>query len=107
MFAPALVLGATDEMDVMKDEIFGPILPILPYRQLEDAVAYINARPRPLALYFFGPEGPGRELVRPPRRPAASPSTTPFCIRRRRTFPLAASVKAAWAPITPMKTSRP
>jgi len=63
MLLPALVLDATDEMDVMKDEIFGPILPIVPYRQLEDAVAYINARPRPLALYFFGPEGPGRQLV--------------------------------------------
>jgi acyl-CoA reductase-like NAD-dependent aldehyde dehydrogenase len=32
----------------MKDEIFGPILPIVPYRKLEDAVAYVNARPRPL-----------------------------------------------------------
>lgn len=63
MFLPALVVGATDEMSVMQDEIFGPILPVLPYRTLEDAVAYVNARPRPLALYFFGPGGPGRKLV--------------------------------------------
>ncbi len=61
--APAVVLDVSEEMTVMKDEIFGPILPIVPYHTLEDAVAYINARPRPLALYFFGPEGPGRRLV--------------------------------------------
>lgn len=61
--APAVVLDVSEEMTVMKDEIFGPILPIVPYRALEDAVAYVNARPRPLALYFFGPDGPGRRLV--------------------------------------------
>lgn len=61
--APAVVLDVTEEMSVMKDEIFGPILPVVPYRELEDAVAYVNARPRPLALYFFGPDGPGRKLV--------------------------------------------
>lgn len=60
---PTLVLDATDEMEVMKEEIFGPILPIVPYRSLAQAVAYVNARPRPLALYFFGPNGPGRRLV--------------------------------------------
>jgi coniferyl-aldehyde dehydrogenase len=60
---PAVVLDVTDEMTVMKDEIFGPILPIVPDRELEDAVAYVNARPRPLALYFFGSVGPGRKLV--------------------------------------------
>jgi len=60
---PTLVLDVTDEMGVMKEEIFGPILPVVPYRSLEEAVAYVNARPRPLALYFFGPDGPGRRLV--------------------------------------------
>jgi coniferyl-aldehyde dehydrogenase len=47
----------------MHQEIFGPILPIVPYRELDDAIAYVNARPRPLALYVFGPEGPGRQRV--------------------------------------------
>jgi coniferyl-aldehyde dehydrogenase len=60
---PVVVLDATDEMKVMKAEIFGPILPVIPYREVKDAVAYINARPRPLALYYFGPKGPGRDLV--------------------------------------------
>ena len=63
LFLPALVLGATDEMKVLQEEIFGPILPVLPYKTLEDAVAYVNARPRPLALYYFGPNGPGRRFV--------------------------------------------
>jgi coniferyl-aldehyde dehydrogenase len=51
--APHLVLGASDSMRVMKDEIFGPILPLLPYRTLEEAIAFVNARARPLALYVF------------------------------------------------------
>ena len=41
-------------MQVMQDEIFGPLLPIVPYRTLEQALAYVNDRPRPLALYYFG-----------------------------------------------------
>ncbi|UTW56510.1 coniferyl aldehyde dehydrogenase [Kordiimonas sp. SCSIO 12610] len=48
-----LVLGATEDMLVMREEIFGPILPVLPYDKLEDAIAYVNDRPRPLALYYF------------------------------------------------------
>lgn len=51
---PTLLLDVTDDMLVMQDEIFGPLLPIVPYRQIDDAIAYINARPRPLALYYFG-----------------------------------------------------
>jgi coniferyl-aldehyde dehydrogenase len=40
-------------MRVMQEEIFGPILPLVPYDTLDDAIAYVNARPRPLALYYF------------------------------------------------------
>ena len=49
-----LLLEVNDEMQVMQEEIFGPLLPIVPYRNLEQALAYINDRPRPLALYYFG-----------------------------------------------------
>lgn len=49
-----LALNTTPEMTVMQDEIFGPILPIVGYRSLDQALDYINRRPRPLALYFFG-----------------------------------------------------
>lgn len=50
---PTLVLGATDAMRVMQEEIFGPVLPILTYRDLDEALAYINEHDRPLALYLF------------------------------------------------------
>ncbi len=52
--APTLVLNPTDDMDIMKDEIFGPLLPIKTYDNIDDAVEYVNDRPRPLGLYYFG-----------------------------------------------------
>lgn len=57
---PTVVVGATDDMAIMQEEIFGPILPVLPYRDIDEAVAYVNARPRPLALYYFGSNGEDR-----------------------------------------------
>ncbi len=50
---PTLLVGAPDTCRVMREEIFGPILPVVPYASFEDALAYVNARPRPLALYCF------------------------------------------------------
>ncbi|SIO03195.1 coniferyl aldehyde dehydrogenase [Vannielia litorea] len=61
--APAMLLDVTDDMHVMQEEIFGPLLPVVPYDSLEEAIAYINARPRPLALYHFGPDDEAREAV--------------------------------------------
>ncbi|MFO0723413.1 MAG: coniferyl aldehyde dehydrogenase [Myxococcota bacterium] len=55
--APTLVLGATEAMTVMQDEIFGPILPVLTYQNLAEAIDYINDHPRPLALYYLGYDG--------------------------------------------------
>ena len=52
--ALTLILNPTADMRVMQDEIFGPILPIIGYQTLDDALAFINDRPRPLALYYFG-----------------------------------------------------
>ena len=40
-------------MSVMREEIFGPVLPVVTYRSLDEAIEYVNARPRPLALYYF------------------------------------------------------
>jgi coniferyl-aldehyde dehydrogenase len=51
---PMLIIDATPESTVLKEEIFGPILPVVAYRDIDDAIAYVNARPRPLALYLFG-----------------------------------------------------
>jgi len=53
LFAPHLVLEPGDDAKVMQDEIFGPILPIRSIRSLDEAIAYVNAHDRPLALYPF------------------------------------------------------
>jgi coniferyl-aldehyde dehydrogenase len=52
-----VVTNLSDDMSVMQEEIFGPILPIVPYDGLDAAIAYVNARPRPLALYYFDRNG--------------------------------------------------
>jgi coniferyl-aldehyde dehydrogenase len=51
--APTLVLDPTDEMACMQEEIFGPVLPVLTYTKLDEALDYVNSHPRPLALYYF------------------------------------------------------
>jgi coniferyl-aldehyde dehydrogenase len=51
---PTLVLGATPGMRVLREEIFGPILPVLPYDDIDAVLANVNAADRPLALYWFG-----------------------------------------------------
>lgn len=53
---PLVLLGCDDGMRVMQEEIFGPLLPLVPYQDLDAAIAYVNARPRPLALYYFDNE---------------------------------------------------
>lgn len=60
---PTLVLEPTDEMTLMKEEIFGPIMPVKAYKRIEDAIGYVNRRPRPLALYYFGTDKTERDLV--------------------------------------------
>ena len=60
---PHLVLNPTDEMTVMQDEIFGPILPVKTYTDPEQAVAYVNANERPLGLYYFGEDRAEKEMV--------------------------------------------
>lgn len=50
---PVILTEVSDAMTVMNQEIFGPILPLVPYSGLQSAIDYINARPRPLALYIM------------------------------------------------------
>lgn len=52
--APTLMDNILPEATIMKDEIFGPILPILTYENIEDAVLTIRNNPNPLSLYYFG-----------------------------------------------------
>jgi coniferyl-aldehyde dehydrogenase len=51
---PTLVLDATDDMKIMQDEIFGPVMPVKTVQSVDEAIGYVNAKPRPLGLYYFG-----------------------------------------------------
>jgi coniferyl-aldehyde dehydrogenase len=62
-FPPTILLGVTPDMAVMQEEIFGPLLPILGYRDAAEPVAYINKHDRPLALYWFGKDDAARDEV--------------------------------------------
>jgi coniferyl-aldehyde dehydrogenase len=62
-FPPTILLGVTPDMTIMQEEIFGPLLPILGYRDAAEPVAYINSRDRPLALYWFGKDDAARDEV--------------------------------------------
>lgn len=52
--APTLIVGAKENDAIMREEIFGPILPVRTYKTIDEVIDYINERPRPLALYYFG-----------------------------------------------------
>jgi len=53
VFPPTFLWNVDDRMTVMREEIFGPILPVVTYSSLDEAIEYVNSRPRPLALYYF------------------------------------------------------
>ena len=58
-----IVRNATDDMIVMQEELFGPILPVRSYRAIDDAISEVNRRDRPLGLYYFGPDDAERRRV--------------------------------------------
>jgi coniferyl-aldehyde dehydrogenase len=60
---PTLVLNPTDDMAIMKDEIFGPLLPVKTYSDVTEAVDYVNAHDRPLGLYYFGDDKAEQDRV--------------------------------------------
>lgn len=61
--APTLVFNPDPHSRLMTEEIFGPVLPVLTYGQLPEVVSLINARPRPLALYWFGTDSTAQQQV--------------------------------------------
>ena len=61
--APTLILNPTDDMKVMQEEIFGPVLPVKTYKHVDEAVAYVNANDRPLGLYYFGDDKAEQDKV--------------------------------------------
>ncbi|TBW28902.1 coniferyl aldehyde dehydrogenase [Gramella sp. KN1008] len=53
LITPKLVFNVNDDMEIMQEEIFGPLLPVLNLDTSQEAVAYVNNKPKPLALYYF------------------------------------------------------
>jgi coniferyl-aldehyde dehydrogenase len=62
-FPLVLINGATEDMRVMQEEIFGPILPLVTYTGIDEAIAFISARAHPLALYWFGTDVTRRNRI--------------------------------------------
>jgi coniferyl-aldehyde dehydrogenase len=62
-FPPCLVRSPSEDMRISREEIFGPILPVFGYDRAEDAIEFVNARERPLALYWFGTDDAARDRV--------------------------------------------
>jgi coniferyl-aldehyde dehydrogenase len=60
---PTIVTWVNDDMRLMRDEIFGPLLPLVPYRNLDEALSYVADRPRPLAMYYFDDDRARTERV--------------------------------------------
>ena len=52
-----VVTGVSSDMRIMQEELFNPILPVVPCDSLDEAIRYVTARPRPLALYYYGADG--------------------------------------------------
>jgi coniferyl-aldehyde dehydrogenase len=78
---PTLVIDPGEELAVMREEIFGPVLPIKTYSWLDEAIDYVNRRPRPLALYYFGTDATKRdEVLRKTISGGAAVNTTLFHI---------------------------
>ena len=87
---PTLVLDPTDDMTIMKDEIFGPLLPVKTYGRVEDAIDYVNDHARPLGLYYFGNDPAELERVVTRQLREEFPSTTSSCMSAWKTCHLAA-----------------
>ena len=63
--APTILQEVDPFSPIMQEEIFGPLLPVLPIEDMDDAVAFVNARPKPLALYVFAEDGTiSQEILR-------------------------------------------
>lgn len=61
--APVIMQNLKHDMTIADEEIFGPILPIIAYDNIDEAIDYVNDRPRPLALYYFGYDKPEQDYV--------------------------------------------
>jgi coniferyl-aldehyde dehydrogenase len=60
---PTVVIEPDDSLQLMQEEIFGPVLPVKGYRSIDEVISYVNERPRPLCLYYFGADAEERSRV--------------------------------------------
>ena len=60
---PTIVLNPSEDMKIMQEEIFGPVLPIKTYKEVSESVDYINSKDRPLGLYYFGGDDQEKDYV--------------------------------------------
>ncbi|CAN7298506.1 coniferyl aldehyde dehydrogenase [Mesorhizobium amorphae] len=60
---PTLIRNASEDLRLMREEIFGPVLPIIEYAKVDDAIEHVNRAERPLALYWFGRDSGNRQRV--------------------------------------------
>ena len=60
---PTLIKNPTEDMRVLEEEIFGPLLPIRTYKEFDETINYVNSKPRPLALYYFGDDAAEERAV--------------------------------------------
>ena len=51
---PTIILNPSKDSQILEEEIFGPVLPILKYQNFDEVVDFINDKPKPLAVYFYG-----------------------------------------------------
>ena len=58
-----LIENPSDTMEVMQEEIFGPLLPVIGIESLDEAIEFVQQRPRPLALYYFGSDASNQQTV--------------------------------------------
>lgn len=59
-----LLDNVAEDAAVMRDEIFGPILPVMTFENIKDVISFVNARPKPLALYYFGSDRDAGDVLR-------------------------------------------
>jgi len=60
---PTIIDEVKAEYPIMQEEIFGPILPVLTFDKIDQAISYVNSQEKPLALYFFGNSNIAREIL--------------------------------------------
>jgi len=94
---PHLILNATDDMRVLREEVFGPLLPIVTYDRMDEALDYINDRPHPWHCIISAMTAPNRSMCVNTPVPVVSASTTPWYMSARTTCPLAEWAILAWA----------